>query len=136
MAWLLDTNVVSELRKGPRANAGVRAWAHGRQDDAWLSVLTVGEIRRGIELRRRRDPVAAQHLDVWFARLAVAFQSRVLPVDDAVAQMWGRLGVPDPVPTIDGLLAATALVHGLTLVTRDTHDVAHTGVPVFDPFAT
>lgn len=134
MSWLLDTNVVSELRKGPRGDAGVVRWASGRQDEAWLSVLTVGEIRRGIELLRRRDEAAARHLDVWLAGLLGAFESRILPVDARVAEMWGRLNVPDPVPTVDGLLAATALVHDLTFVTRNVKDIAGTGVRLLNPF--
>ncbi|MEZ4234989.1 MAG: type II toxin-antitoxin system VapC family toxin [Myxococcota bacterium] len=134
MSWLLDTNVVSELRKGARGDPGVVRWAAGRQDEAWLSVLTVGEIRRGIELLRRRDEAAARHLDVWLAGLLGAFESRILPVDVRVAEMWGRSNVPDPVPTVDGLLAATALVHDLTFVTRNVEDIAGTGVRVLNPF--
>jgi predicted nucleic acid-binding protein len=135
VTWLLDTNVISEIRKGVRADPGVRRWATGRQDEAWISVLTVGEIRRGIDLRRRKDEVAAQHLEVWLEGLLGSFGSRILPVDVRVAEVWGRLNVPDPLPVIDTLLAATALVHGLTLVTRNTKDVARTGVRLFDPFA-
>ncbi len=134
MSWLLDTNVVSELRKGSRGDAGVVRWASGRQDDAWLSVLTVGEIRRGIELRRRKDEVAARHLDVWLQGLLGAFESRILVVDARVAEVWGRLNVPDPLPTVDGLLAATALVHDLTLVTRNVEGIAGTGVRLLNPF--
>ena len=134
MSWLLDTNVVSELRKGARGDPGVARWAAGRQDEAWLSVLTVGEIRRGIELLRRRDDAAARRLDVWLAGLLGAFESRILPVDARVAEMWGRLNVPDPVPTVDGLLAATAMVHDLTFVTRNVEDVAGTGVRLLNPF--
>lgn len=134
MSWLLDTNVVSELRKGARGDPGVVRWAAGRTGDAWLSVLTVGEIRRGIELKRRRDEVGARHLDVWLQGLLGAFATRLLPVDARVAEVWGRLNVPDPRPTVDALLAATALVHGLTLVTRNVDDVAGTGVRVFNPF--
>ncbi len=134
MSWLLDTNVVSEMRKGSRGNPGVVRWAAGRRDEAWLSVLTVGEIRRGIELKRRKDEVTARRLDLWLQGLQAAFGPRVLPVDSAVADAWGRLNVPDPRPTIDALLAATALVHGLTLVTRNTRDVEGMGVEVFNPF--
>jgi predicted nucleic acid-binding protein len=134
VSWLLDTNVVSELRKGSRADPGVVRWASGRQDDAWLSVLTVGEIRRGTELVRRRDAVAARYLDVWLEGLLGAFESRILAIDARVAEVWGRLNVPDPLPTVDALLAATALVHGLTFVTRNVKDVAGTGVRVLNPF--
>lgn len=134
MSWLLDTNVVSEIRKGNRGDLGVARWAAGRQDDAWLSVLTVGEIRRGIELKRRRDEVTARHLEIWLQGLLGSFESRILPIDDRVAEVWGRLNVPDPRPVVDTLLAATAIVHGLTLVTRNVNDVAGTGAKVFNPF--
>lgn len=134
MSWLLDTNVVSEIRKGPRGNPSVIRWATARNDEAWLSVLTVGELRRGVELKRRKDEVAARHLDLWLEGLVGSFGARILPVDARVAELWGRLNVPDPIPTVDALLAATALVHGLTLVTRNVRGVASTGVPVLNPF--
>lgn len=134
MTWLLDTNVVSELRKGERANPGLRAWfAQVEEDSLYTSVLVVGELRRGIESLRRRDVPSALALDHWLAGLTDGFADRILPVDQAVAERWGRLNVPDPVPTVDGLLAATALVHGMTLVTRNTRDVARTGVALLDP---
>ena len=134
MSWLLDTNVISEIRKGARGDPGVARWAAGRQDDAWLSVLTVGEIRRGIELRRRKDELAARHLEIWLQGLLGSFESRILPIDDRVAEVWGRLNVPDPRSVVDTLLAATAIVHGLTLVTRNVSDVEGTGVNVLNPF--
>jgi predicted nucleic acid-binding protein len=134
VSWLLDTNVVSEIRKGSRGDPGVIRWASGREDQAWLSAMTLGEIRRGIELKRRKDEVAAHRLEVWLHGLLANFGSRILPVDERVAEVWGRLNVPDPIPTVDALIAATALVHGLTLVTRNVRDVAGTGVRVFNPF--
>jgi predicted nucleic acid-binding protein len=136
VTWLLDTNIVSELRKGERANPGLRAWfAETDEDSLYTSVLVVGEVRRGIESIRRRDVPSALALEHWLAGLTDGFADRILPVDQAVAEQWGRLNVPDPVPTVDGLLAATALVHGLTLVTRNTRDVDRTGVQVLDPTA-
>ena len=136
MTWLLDTNIVSELRKGERTNPGLRAWfAEADDESLYTSVLVVGELRRGIESIRRRDVPSALALDHWLAGLTDRFADRILPVDEAVAEQWGRLNVPDPVPTVDGLLTATALVHGLTLVTRNTRDVARTGVSVLDPTA-
>lgn len=133
--WLVDTNVVSELRKGARAAAGVRAWFDGAEDAGlFTSVLVVGELRRGVESLRRRDPRGAATLEQWVLRLVESFSDRVLPVDVAVAERWGRLNVPDPVPTVDGLLASTALVHDLTLVTRNTRDVLRTGVRCLNPF--
>jgi hypothetical protein len=132
----VDTNVLSELRKGARADAGVRAWfADVVDDDLFTSVLVLGELRRGIESIRRRDVSAALALEQWLLRLTETFDDRVLPVTAAVADRWGRLNVPDPVPTIDGLLAATALVHDLTLITRNRRDVERTGVRRHDPFS-
>ncbi len=134
MSYLLDTNVVSEVRRS-RPNPAVVDWLRRLPPGTtYLSVLTLGEIRRGIERLRRRDPEQAQRLEVWFARLEGDYGDRVLPVTAGIAQEWGRLTVPDPLPTIDGLLVATARVHGLTLVTRNTADVARTGVPVLNPF--
>lgn len=135
MRSLIDTNVLSELRKGQRGDPGVRSWFEATaDDDLFTSVLVLGEIRRGIELVRRRDEAAALAIEQWLRRLAASFQDRILGVDIAIAQRWGALNVPDPVPTIDGLLAATALEHDLVLVTRNTRDVAATGVQSFDPF--
>ncbi len=135
MSYLLDTNVISELRKGARADPGVSAWFVGLADEeVFLSVLTIGEIRRGIENVRRRDPASAAALDSWLARLSEAHGERILPVDRAIAEEWGRMNVPDPLPVVDGLLAATAGVLGLTLVTRNVADVQSTGVELLDPF--
>ena len=134
MSWLVDTNVISGLRKGDRANDGIRAWfAEAGEDELFTSVLVLGEIRRGIESIRRRDTPSALALEQWLGRLTTDFGERVLPVDGRVADRWGALNVPDPVPTVDGLLAATALVHDLVLVTRNVRDVASTGVRVLDP---
>lgn len=136
MSYLLDTNVISELRKGKRANPGVSDWfAAVADEDVFLSVLTIGEICRGIESVRRRDPDSAASLDRWLALLSEAHGDRVLPIDRPVAEEWGRMNVPDPLPVVDGLLAATARVFGLTLVTRNVADVEGTGVELLDPFA-
>lgn len=136
MSWLLDTNVISEVRKGARAHPSVRGWwERTPEDDMYISVLVVGEIRRGIEAVRRRDEPTALALEQWLMRLRETFHDRVLPVDAHIADRWGALAVPDPLPVIDGLLAATALVHGLTLVTRNVRDIERTGVRSLDPFA-
>jgi toxin FitB len=136
VSWLLDTNIVSELRKGERADPRLRAWFDDADEETlFTSVLVVGEMRRGIESLRRRDAPSALALEHWLAGLTDGFADRILPVDRLVAEEWGRLNVPDPVPTVDGLLAATARVHGLTLVTRNTRDVARTGVPLLNPTA-
>lgn len=132
---LLDTNVVSELRKQDRMNPGLRAWWADRQDSQlWLSVLVLGELRRGVELLRRRDEEAAQALDGWLVGLVDEYADRLLPVDERVAEAWGRLGTPDAVLVVDGLMAATAIVHDLTLVTRNVGDVERTGAAFFNPF--
>jgi toxin FitB len=136
VSYLLDTNVLSELRKGERADPSVSAWfADLTAEEIFLSVLTIGEIRRGIESVRRRDPDSAVALDSWLARLGDSFRHRILPVDRLIAEEWGRMNVPDPLPVVDGLLAATAKVLGLTLVTRNVADVDATGVDLLDPFA-
>jgi toxin FitB len=133
--YLLDTNVIAELRKGTRANAKVRTWFAALDPDAiLLSVLTIGEIRRGIESLRRRDIAAARALDSWHHRLVAEHQARILPVDLQIVEEWGRLSVPDPLPVIDGLLAATAKVHGLTLATRNVKDVSRTRIRLVNPF--
>jgi predicted nucleic acid-binding protein len=135
LSYLLDTNVISELRKGERANAAVRAWFEGLADEEiFISVLTVGEIRRGIESIRRRDPDSAAALDGWLARVVEAHRDRIIQIDRAVAEEWARLNVPDPLPVVDGLLAATAKVAGLTLATRNVADIEGTGVAIFNPF--
>ncbi|WP_432836754.1 type II toxin-antitoxin system VapC family toxin [Dactylosporangium sp. CA-092794] len=134
MAYLLDTNVVSELRKqAPDEN--VAAW-HRRNAaaDAYVSVLTLGEIRQGIERIRRRDAPHAGVLDRWLERLATVYRDRVLTVSADIADEWGRLQAFDPPPAIDGLIAATAKVHHLVLVTRNVRDVARTGVQLVNPF--
>jgi predicted nucleic acid-binding protein len=134
--FLVDTNVLSELRKGTRANAKVRRWFESVDDAAlYLSVLVIGELRQGIERLRRRDPPAAASLDRWLYEITERHADRTLPVDVEVADRWGRLNVPDQIPITDGILAATALVHSLTLVTRNIRDVARTGVRHLDPFA-
>jgi toxin FitB len=134
--YLIDTNVISELRKGERADPALTSWfAEIADEEVYLSVLTLGEIRKGIESIRRRDPQAANALESWLGRLSEAHRDRVLPVERSIAEEWGRLSAPDPQPVIDGLLAATAKVTGLTLATRNTADILSTGVDFVDPFA-
>lgn len=136
MTFLVDTNVLSEVRKRDRADHGVRRWfAATSEDSLFLSVLVLGEIRAGIEKKRRRDPDSARHLEAWLNGLELTFSDRLLPVDAAVADAWGRLNALRPLPVTDGLLAATALVHNLTLVTRNTDDYARTRVSLLNPFA-
>lgn len=136
MSYLLDTNVISELGKGERADANVRAWFEALDDEEiYLSVLTIGEIRRGVESVRRRDPDSAAALDSWLTRLDEAHGDRILGVDRTVAEEWGRMNVPNPLPVVDGLLAATARVGGLTFVTRNVADVKSSGAELLDPFS-
>ena len=135
MSFVLDTNVVSEVRKA-RPHHRVRSW-FGSVDaaDLYLSVLVVGEIVQGVERLRRRDPDQARVYDEWLVQLRTDFAHRILPVDVAVAEEWGRMTARDPLPVIDGLLAATAKVRGWTLVTRNIKDVDRSGVMFIDPFA-
>jgi predicted nucleic acid-binding protein len=134
--FLLDTNVISELRKRDRAHPNVVRWvARTAVEQIGTSVLVLADIRRGIELKRRSDPQQAKSLDRWFSQMRMRLGERVLPVDEPVAEAWALLGLPNPLPLIDGLLAATAKVHGLTLVTRNVADMAMAGVLVLDPFS-
>ncbi|MGO8961233.1 MAG: type II toxin-antitoxin system VapC family toxin [Streptosporangiaceae bacterium] len=123
MSYLLDTNVVSELRKSD-PDPYVLAW-YGQvsSDQLFLSVLTLGEIRRGIERLRRKDEPQAELLEAWLSGLLIAFRDRVAAIDARVAEEWGRLNLPNPVPVTDGLIAATANARGWTLVTRNTSAV-------------
>lgn len=135
MKYLVDTNVISEIRKGNRCNPGVAAWyATVVDEDLCLSVLVLGEIRKGLELIRARDAQQARVLETWLDTVTEAFGERALPIETAIADEWGRLNAIRPVPAIDGLLAATAKVHGLTLVTRNETDVAGLGAAVLTPF--
>jgi toxin FitB len=134
--FLLDANVISELRKRDRAHPNVARWvARTPAEDIGTSVIVLAEIRRGIELKRPSDPEQARLLDRWFAQMRARLQDRVLLIDEPIAEAWAVLSVPDPPPLIDGLLAASAKVHGLTLVTRNVADVARTGVALLDPFS-
>ncbi len=135
MGYLIDTNVLSELRKGDKANVGVQDWfANTDSNQLYISVLTLGEIRQGIEQLKRRDLIASQVLEHWLQQIETASARRILPVSGEIADHWGRINVPDKIPIIDGYLAATALEHDLTLVTRNVRDVARSGVKLLNPF--
>jgi hypothetical protein len=136
LKFLLDTNVISEIRKRERAHPNVVRWvARTPVEEIGTSVLVLAEIRHGIELKRRSDPEQAKSLDRWFSQMRIRLGDRVLPIDEPIAEAWALLGIPDPLPLIDGLLAATAKVHGLTLVTRNVADIAVAGVSLLDPFS-
>jgi predicted nucleic acid-binding protein len=133
--FLLDTNVVSELRRKERCAPRVNAWAETVPRNAdFLSVLVVGELRRGAALKRRTDQATADALEKWIARLTQLYGERILPVTLEVAETWGGLSAIRPIPPEDGLLAATALVHGLTLVTRNVKNVEGLGVSLLNPW--
>jgi toxin FitB len=135
MPYLLDTCIVSELRK-PGANPGVSAWISAiGADEAFLSVLTIGEIRSGIELHRLRNPSGAGNLERWLLGLETHYAERILPITTKIADRWGRLSPRQPLPTSDGLIAATGLVHGLTVVTRNLADFQRSGVNTVNPFS-
>jgi predicted nucleic acid-binding protein len=137
LSFLIDTNIISEVRKGERCNAAVASWWRGvSEDELWLSTLVLGEIRKGIELARAKDTAKSKALEQWLAAVLAGFADRVLPVDSRVADEWGRLTALRPLPVIDGLLAATARANGLILVTRNEADVAGIGVDVLNPFST
>jgi len=135
LSFLIDTNIISEVRRGGHCDRNVTAWWDGvADDDLWLSTLVLGEIRKGVELARHRDPDKAAALEAWLNDVITGFGERVLPVDAAVADEWGRMNATRPVPVIDALLAATAKVSGLTFVTRNVSDVAGLGIDVLNPF--
>ena len=135
MSYLIDTNIICEVRKGARCDAKVSAWyASIADEDIFLSTLLLGEIRKGVELARPRDARKAAALERWLRGVEAAFEGRVLGIDNAVSDRWGRMSAIRPVPVIDGLLAATALTHNLTLVTRNDRDVVGLGATVLNPF--
>ena len=133
--FLLATNVISEVRKRRPDRAVTRWFREIPADRLFLSVLVTGEIRQGVERLRTKDPARAAALDAWLDELGQRFRERILPVSPPVADRWGRLNAVRPLPVVDGLLAATALVHDLTLVTRNVDDVSGLGLPVVNPWA-
>lgn len=135
MGYLIDTCVLSEMRRS-KADDRVKAWiATIPDDELFLSVLTLGEIRRGIELHRRKDPRSASNLQRWLRGLQTHYADRILPIDAEVTDRWGRLSLTQPLPVADGLIAATALVHDLTVVTRNVADFERSGVGILNPFS-
>lgn len=134
MSFLLDTNVVSETRKRT-PDRNVLAWFDDTdQQDLHISVLTIGELTKGIARRRHRDPRSAAGLEHWLRGIEELFSDRVIPIDASIATAWGNLDAGRPLPVIDSLLAATAKVRGFTLVTRNVKDIEPTGVPYINPW--
>ena len=134
MSFLLDTNVVSEFRK-KSPDAGASKWLDSvRSSQLYLSVMVVGEIAQGVERLVARDPKHAAAIEDWRRRLVRGYADRIVPVSLEVAEVWGRLNAAAPLPLADGLMAATALVHDWTFVTRNTADFERTGVRLLNPF--
>jgi toxin FitB len=136
--YLIDTNVVSEARKGDKANRGVAAFFEtvaASGEPVFLSAISIGELRRGVELiHRRGDADQARRLEIWLATVVESFAERILPFDADAAQIWGYLRVPDPNHALDKQIAAIALVNDLTLATRNLADFAGSGVKLVNPF--
>jgi predicted nucleic acid-binding protein len=134
MPYLLDTNIVSEVSKR-RPNAGVLRWFDAAEDsELFLSVITLGEIRKGIEQRRRTDANRARRLERTLETIRADYRDRILAVSEDVAEEWGRMCMVYPNHPVDNLLSATARVHGLTLVTRNIRDVEIHGISCLNPF--
>jgi toxin FitB len=134
MSYLLATNVITELRKRSPDRHVLDWFDTASSAELFISVLTVGEIRLGIERLRRKDNAQAVRLEQWLSGLRDIYADRLVSVDEQTAQEWGRMNVPDPLPVIDGLLAASAKVRGWSLVTRNTDDLARSGVTLINPF--
>jgi hypothetical protein len=136
--YLLDTNLISELRKRDRANPGVTRFFSRlaeQETPAYISVITIGELRRGVELiRRRGDQTQARALEAWLQSLLDDYADNMLDFGRDEAQVWGRLRVPQPENALDKQIAATALTYDLTLVTRNVRDFAATGARLHNPF--
>lgn len=136
--YLIDTNALSELRKGKKANRGVRAFfakADQNEDKLFISVITIGELRRGVELiLHRGDDRQANQLEAWLEIILSEYGDHIIGIDEDVAQMWGKLRSPHHEHAIDKQIAASAIIHDLTVVTRNVKDFVRTGAKVLNPF--
>ncbi len=133
--FLLDTNVICEIRKGANANPAVRAWfLHQAEQPHYLSVLTVGEIRRGVEQIRTKDPAQALVFEKSLSEIMEIFEKRILKIGVKEAEIWGRLSPAERLPDVDGLMAATAIVRGFVIATRNVKDFVRSGVEVVNPW--
>lgn len=134
LQYLLDTNILSETRK-KQADARIISFLSAAEPSAlYISVLTLGELRKGVALKRRTDLVAAKNIEAWVDGLEFSFGDRILGINPAAAKLWGELSAQRPRPVVDTLLAATAIVHELTFVTRNASDVQDVDVKVLDPW--
>lgn len=135
MSYLLDTNILSELRKGKRCDPQVRGWALStRKARHCISILSLGEIRKGIEVLRRRSPEQCHAFEEWLEHLREHYAHDILPLDESVLDEWGRLMADKTLPAMDGLIAATARQHELTVVTRNVKDFQRAPVRLLNPF--
>lgn len=138
LMYLIDTNVISEIRKGEKSNAGVRQFFNAAVTQntlLYVSAITIGELRRGVDLiTHRGDSVQAKLLENWLNAILQQYQDHILGIDSDVALLWGKLRVPDAQHALDKLIAATALIYDLTVVTRNVKDFEHTGVRLLNPF--
>jgi len=134
LQYLLDTNILSETRKKQADERVMRFLSAVEPSALYISVLTIGELRKGVALKKRSDPIGAQKLGYWVDGLEHLFAERIVGIDAATATMWGELSAARPRPVVDTLLAATAAVHELTFVTRNTADVEDIKVKLLDPW--
>ena len=135
MPYLLDTNILSELRRGQRCDPKVAEWAHSTSADRHcISALSLGEIRKGIEILRRKSPQQCPAFENWLLTLQTEYEADILPITDRISDQWGHMMAQQTLPVIDGLLAATALSHGLTVATRNVADFKNSGVNMVNPF--
>ena len=133
--YLLDTNILSELRKGKLCDPNVLKWSKATTIDRhYISVLSLGEIRKGIEILRRKSPEQCLAFENWLMTLRTEYEADILPVTDRISDQWGHMMAKQTRPVIDGLLAATALTYKLTMATRNVNDFKNTGIKVIDPF--
>lgn len=135
MPFLLDTNILSELRKGKRCNSNVASWAAKESEQAhYISVLSLGEIRKGIELLRKKSPADCISFEVWLQKIQSDYSNCTIAITSEIAGRWGELSALRPWSVIDSLLAATAIEHGLTLATRNTKDFEGLQISIVNPF--
>lgn len=134
LQYLLDTNVLSETRRKQADDRVVSFLTSAEPSALYISVLTLGELRKGVAMKRRTDPDFAKRLAAWVDGLEYRFAERILSIDAATARLWGEWSAQRPRPVVDTLIAATAVVHDLTLVTRNTTDVSDIKVKIFDPW--